>query len=228
MALLADPTPLPVNPSVLLVGLGMIGAGATATTGLVIMGARWAARLGWAVCAAGAVVAVIRPIDGYWIAALVITTIGAAGLLSLRGRIRRLPSATGPPDRAVLLPLVLLATPIALGISGAGPSWAVLVVGLGAMVTAYGYTRVVLGGLVATRVLWPVAAIASSPLLDLPGAIVAVAMALTVATLAWHSSVKVAFHPPRKAGSTFPIPPELAPAEVLDAAGIDDRGRKKK
>jgi hypothetical protein len=228
VALLVDPTPLPVNPSVLLVGLGLIGAGAVATTGLVVLGARWAARLGWLVCGAGAVVAVIRPIDGFWVAALLITTVGTAGLIGMRGRIRRLPSATGPPDRAVVLPLLLLAAPLAIGLSGAGPVWAALVIGLGAAVVAYAYARVIPGGLLAARIVWPAAALGAAPFLELAGAIVAPALALAVLAVAWHPSVKMAFHPPRKTGSTFPIPPELAPTEVLDAAGIDDRGRRKK
>jgi hypothetical protein len=35
----------------------------------------------------------------------------------------------------------------------------------------------------------------------------------------------VAFYPPRETGKAYPIPPELAPKEVLDAAEIDERGR---
>jgi hypothetical protein len=42
---------------------------------------------------------------------------------------------------------------------------------------------------------------------------------------AWGSSVKASYHPPREVGTTFPVPPELAPAEVLDAAEIDDTGK---
>jgi hypothetical protein len=49
--------------------------------------------------------------------------------------------------------------------------------------------------------------------------------ALVVLAMAWHPEVKVAFHPPRETGRVFPIPPELAPKEILDAADLDERGR---
>jgi hypothetical protein len=50
-------------------------------------------------------------------------------------------------------------------------------------------------------------------------------LALAVLILAWHPSVKVSFHPPREVGSVFPIPPELAPSEIREAAHLDERGR---
>ena len=42
---------------------------------------------------------------------------------------------------------------------------------------------------------------------------------------AWHPSLKVAFDPPTESGSTYAIPPELAPQDILDAAQIDDHGK---
>jgi hypothetical protein len=59
------------------------------------------------------------------------------------------------------------------------------------------------------------------------GGFTSAALGVLVAALAWDSSVRTAFHPPREAGSAYPIPPELAPKEILDEAGIDDRGRRK-
>jgi hypothetical protein len=68
-------------------------------------------------------------------------------------------------------------------------------------------------------------AVASTPWLGPVAGVVASALAVAVAALTWHPSVKASYHPPREVGTTFPIPPELAPREVLDAAEVDDSGR---
>ena len=77
-----------------------------------------------------------------------------------------------------------------------------------------------------TRVLWPALAIALALPMGLLSGILSAALGVTVAVLAWDSAVKTAFHPPVESGSSYPIPPELAPKDVLDAAQIDDRGRE--
>jgi hypothetical protein len=58
------------------------------------------------------------------------------------------------------------------------------------------------------------------------GAFIA-ATAAGVAALAWTVDARIAVHPLAEPGTTVPIPPELAPRDVLDAAGIDDRGRRR-
>lgn len=227
VALMIEPGPLPPTPSVLLLGVGVISSAAVSTTGMVVAGAGWAHRLGWMVIAVTALIAVVRPIDVAWVIGALSTMAAALAMVSIAGRIRKLPTAAGPPSRAVLLPLVLLATPIALGVTASGPLWPALVIGLGALLTALLYARVIFGGLVAARVIWPGAALALSPLLEPAGTVVAIVLAIAVMMLAWHPSAKTAFHPPRLTGSTFPIPPELAPHQVLDAAQIDDTGNPK-
>jgi hypothetical protein len=128
----------------------------------------------------------------------------------------------------VLAPLILLVTPALLGLAGNQASPVpLLIVGLSAPVAAFLYSRVLPGGLIAIRILWPLLAVASSPFLGWWAGVLAVAIAGTVAFLAWDDSVKAAYHPPREVGSTFPIPPELAPREIRDAAGIDEKGRPK-
>ncbi len=57
-----------------------------------------------------------------------------------------------------------------------------------------------------------------------PGSLAAIA-GVAVVIAAWHPAVKASYHPPVEAGTSFPIPPELAPGEILDAAEIDDSGR---
>ena len=44
--------------------------------------------------------------------------------------------------------------------------------------------------------------------------------------LAWTKPARIAVQPLVERGRPVPIPPELTPTEILDAAGLDDRGRK--
>jgi len=226
-ALLVDPGPLAPG-SVLLVGWGLLTMATIAIVGMIVVGGRWALRTALAVVVASLLIAVVRPIDLIWFVAL-IGSIGAGALLFLpmvtKG-IRKLPSATGPPARAVLVPLLLAATPFSIGLAAWDhPTGATLVVGLSASLAALWYSRVLPGGLYAVRLGWPLLAVGLAPFQALPIAMVSVVTAFAVLVVAWHREVKVAFHPPRESGRVFPIPPELAPKEVLDAAEIDERGR---
>lgn len=227
VAIVVDSTPLSAAPA-FLVGLGLLAMSTVALVGMVVSGGRWAHRLGVTALGFGAILAVIRPIDFMWVVSVVISATALVALLSptLMGSIRKLPSASGPPPRAVASPLLLLATPAVLGFLGNDATvWALLVVGVSAPNVAFLYSRVIPGGLIAIRLLWPAMALALSPWLGWLAGVAAAILAVTVAALSWDASVKASYHPPREVGSTFPIPPELAPKEVLDAAEIDDTGR---
>jgi hypothetical protein len=229
VALIAGSEPL--GPAeALLAGIGLLSLGTVSVVGMTITGGRWAHRLGVLSVTAGLVIAAMRPVDGFWFFALAASTVAGASLFmpQVTGRIRRLPAATGPPQTAVVVTLVLLSVPFALGVlAGSSQAWALLTVGLSAPVFAFGFSRVVPGGLIGVRVVWPLMALGLAPFLGVAAAIVAVLAAVGVAAMAWRPEVKAAFHPPRESGSTYPIPPELAPGDVLDAADIDDRGRRR-
>jgi len=229
VALMVDPTPLEPVPA-LLTGLGLLGMSTVATVGMIVVHGRWAHRLGLATMAATLVLAIIRPIDFMWFVGLALSTAAIVALLSpkVTGGIRKLPSASGPPPRAVGAPLLLLMAPVLLGLVGNGAQpWALLVVGLSAPSVALLYSRVVPGGLLAIRLFWPILAMGLSPWLGWWAGSMSVALAVAVAVISWHESVRASYHPPQEAGTTFPIPPELAPTEVLDAAQIDESGRPK-
>lgn len=226
-ALIVDGDPL--RPAgALLVGLGLLATATVSTIGMVVVGGRWAYRLGFVSLALDIAVAGVREIDLAWVAGTITTSLSLMAMLSptVTSGIRKLPAAAGPPPRAVLPPLILLVTPAALGLVGREPpAWALLIVGISAPVAAFLYSRVLPGGLVSIRVVWPLLAMALSPALGWLAGGTAVVIAVVVALVAWDRSVKASYHPPREVGSTFPIPPELAPKEVLDAARIDDKGR---
>lgn len=227
IALLVDPGPL-APWSVFLVGLGLLETATVGVIGVIVVGGRWAWRTVMAMLGFTLVLAVLRPIDALWIIALAASIFsGALYSLPVVGRgMRKLPAATGPPWRAVLAPLILLAMPAILGLAAwEGPTPATLVVAIGAPVAALWYSRVLPGGLIVLRIGWPLLAFGLAAFQPVYATVASIAFGLGVAVLAWHPEVRVAFHPPREMGSVFPIPPELAPSEVLDAARLDERGR---
>lgn len=227
LAIVVDSSPFSTAPA-LLIGVGLLGMSTVSLVGMVVAGGRWAHRLGLVTLGFTAILAIVRPIDVVWVVGVALTALSFAALLSpaVTSSIRRLPSASGPPPRAITPPLLLLAVPVVLGFLGnAATPWALLVVGISAPNVAFLYSRVLPGGLLAIRLLWPATALALSPLLGWGAGIAAGLAAIAVAGSAWDDSVKASYHPPREVGSTFPIPPELAPKEVLDAADIDDTGR---
>lgn len=229
VAVVVDRGPFDPAPA-LLVGIGLIATATVASVGMIVVGGRWAHRLGVGALGATLVVALVREIDVLWVAGIVTTALGFVAMFSptLTDTIRQLPSASGPPPRAVAPALLLVAAPVILGFAGQDATpWALVVIGLTAPLVGFLYSRVFPGGLLAVRLLWPLLALALTPLLGWVAGVVTAALALTLALLAWHPSVKASYHPPREVGTTFPIPPELAPKEILDAADIDDRGRRK-
>lgn len=229
VALIVDSGPFGGAPTFLL-GLGLLVSATVATIGMIVVRGRWAHGLGLTTLVLTVPLAVIRDIDVVWVVGTVTTALGFVALLSpaLTATIRKLPSASGPPPRAVAPALVLLAAPALLGLVGnQATPWALLVVGLTAPNAAFLYSRVLPGGLLAIRLVWPLLTLAFTPLLGWLAGTVAAAMALVVAVSAWDASVKASYHPPRETGTTYPIPPELAPKEVLEAAEIDEKGRRR-
>lgn len=228
VALLIEESPLETAPAFLL-GLGLLAMSTVAMMGMIAVGGRWAHRLGLTDLAFMLILAVIRPVDVFWFVALGLTAVAlaASGSPVVTRSIRKLPSATGPPPRAITPPLLLLAAPAVVGLLGndAEP-WALLVVGISAPNVAWLYSRVVPGGLLAIRLVWPTLAIVLSPWLGWWAGTASVVIAVSVVVLSWHKTVRASYHPPQETGTTFPIPPELSPSEVLDAAEIDEKGNR--
>ncbi len=226
LALDADIAPV----AALLMGIGMIPTATVATVGMVVVGGRWARRLGLTGLGMTVVTALITSVGPLWVVGLGLTSIGAGAMFlpSTLSRIRKLPAATGPPWRAVAVPLLLVTAPFAYGVAAGGShAWALALAGIGAPLTAFAYARVIPGGLLALRIGWPALALGVAPVLAPPAGITSAVLGVATAALAWHPSVKAAFSPPRETGSSYSIPPELAPSEILEAADIDERGRRR-
>lgn len=228
-ALLVDAGPWQSAP-VFLIAVGLLIMATVSTVGMIVVGGRWAHRLGLATLAITLVPAALRDTDLVWFIGVASTAVALVALLSpaLTRSIRRLPSAGGPPPGAITPAMLLLAAPAVFGLIGNhAPPWALLTVGLTAPNAALLYSRVLPGGLLAIRLVWPALAMALSPVLGMPVGVASALAGVLVAVLAWDRSVKTSYHPPREVGTTFPIPPELAPPEVLDAAEVDEKGRRR-
>lgn len=215
--------------SAFVLGAGLLVIVAVSIVGMIAGAARWARHLGLGVSGAMLALGLLFPLSGWTIAAMVLAGVSIAGLAgtSFEGMIRQRPPADGPPARAVLLTLVLLVAP---------PIWAVAVpdglglpAGLGVALCWAGmawYGKAAAGSLLAVRFVIPFALVIVAALGDLRvGALVALT-GLAVAALAWTVDARIAVHPLAEPGTTVPIPAELAPRDILDAAGIDDRGRR--
>ncbi len=214
-----------------LAGSDLLLLATVGVVGMVLSGGRWARRLSLGVSGAGYLLALLRPIDGLWWAGVVLTSLSTLLLYLpvVTRNIRKLPSASGPPARAVALPLVLLVVPFPLALASLGETHPLaVVIAVMALLSAFWYVRVLPGGLIAVRIIWPLVAVALAWPLGIVAGLISVAAAVAVALLAWSKEVGVAFYPPVERGTAVPIPPELAPPEVLDAADLDDRGRPRK
>lgn len=212
--------------AVVLMALSLWIAATASVAGMLVARSRWARRLALGLTGAHGVVALLFPVDRWWGLAAVLTagTAIVVGGPLLDGQIRPRPPAAGPPTRAVLIPLTLIAVPFALGAFG-GDGWAVVAGALSSLVAAYWFIRTLPAALAVVRLLWPLTSLALGWPMGRPVGLVAAVAAVTVAALAWHPTVATAVRPLTGKGSPVPIPPELAPSDVLDAADIDDRGR---
>jgi hypothetical protein len=225
--LVLGPAFLPVEAAALL-GADLVLLAAVSATGMLIGAARWAHRLGVAVAASELLLALGLEVDAAWVVAIGCTAAALVGLVGgwTRTAVRSLPPADAPPRAAVVLVLVMLAAPglVALA-SGDGLGWGAWTVVLLTYLAAGVYARAIPGSLLAVRIGIPVSLAASPAVSELPAAVM-VPGAIALAALAWQRGVRLAVRPLARPGRAVPVPPEIVPAEILDAAGIDEHGRR--
>lgn len=227
-ALIVDPGDLFVS-QVLLLGLGWLLLTTVGTVGLLLVGGRWAQRTLIAATMIGFYVALFRPLGTYSVIGLAVTGAALVVLLApqLGPRVRQLPAADGPPKHAVAAMLVPLGLPALLGLVQADSNgWVLLAAVLGPCAT-FLYARTIPGGLVAIRFGLPLVVLVLAVPMGMPHGVIAVLVVAVGTALAWRPDVAVAFHPVVEKGTSFAIPPELAPKEILDGAGIDETGKRR-
>lgn len=225
-AIMLDPGAYHPN-SVLLTGLGWLLLSTVATVGLVLVGGRWALRTLVGVLGTTLWVGAVIPLSPWSMAGLGASAVALILLLSPRQHrlVRKLPSASGPPARSVVVTLAALGLPLGLGLIPADPNSWVIVMAASGPLTALLYSRTIPGGLAAIRFGLIGVSLALAALMPLPHAIVAVLASASITAAAWSADVAVAFRPLIEKGTSYAIPPELAPKEILDGAGIDEKGQ---
>ncbi|HEX9645228.1 MAG TPA: hypothetical protein VGC11_14650 [Acidimicrobiia bacterium] len=228
--LAVDDTPFAAE-SAALVAMGMVVLSVTSIAGVLLSRGRWSRPVAAGVAAGW--IALASSSDPSWLSLATIGLAAAAlgGTLGpwLGRWLRHRPSTDGPPPAAVIALLLLLATPAMVavtspgGISAAG--WALAGWSLA---LALGLARTVPGALIGLRVIHPLASIGAG---ITAGAAAAVALGVlggAAAVAGWRREVAVALAPALvRRSDAMRIPPELAPPDVLDAAGLDDLGRRR-
>lgn len=212
-------------------GAGLLLISAVSIVGMVAGAARWALRLALVSAAAMVALGLVFPLTPWTVTAMALAGVAAAGLAGtgFDGLIRQRPPADGPPARSVLLGLLLLASPplcALLAPDGLGVSALVAVATMWA--TMVWYVKAAPGALLAVRFVGPLVLAVAAVIEGLPAGVIIGLTSVGLAALAWTVEARIAVHPLAEPGTTVPIPPELAPRDVLDAAGIDDRGRRRK
>jgi hypothetical protein len=227
---IASSTDTYADSSALILGAGLLVVVAVSIVGMVAGASRWALRLGLAASASMIALGVLFPLTGWTLASMMLAGASVAGLAgtTFDRLIRQRPPADGPPARAVILSLLLLVSP---------PLWAVATpdgldaASLAAVAACWAvmawYTKAAPGALLAVRVALPAALAVSALFSGVPTGVLIALTAIGVGALGWSVDARIAVHPLAEPGTTVPIPPELAPRDILDAAGIDDRGRRK-
>jgi hypothetical protein len=71
----------------------------------------------------------------------------------------------------------------------------------------------------------PISTVAATILTGAPRGLIWLAIGAVLTALAWHRDIRLAIHPLAGEGRAVPMLPEMVPAEIRQAAGIDERGR---
>ena len=203
--------------------------GTVIAVGVALARGRWTRRAAFLLLGSQAILGVFLEVDGWWIAAVAVSALSIAAVAGpwLSRWLRKLPRSDGPPPKAVGLNLGLIALPALVAVTAPEgvPAGGWLLTGF-TLIAAWAYSRAWLPALWAVRVALPLLGIAAAAVLPWWGALV-LGMGVTMLTaLAWSPEVRQAtLSPAAVPVDLIPIPPELAPPEVLEAAGLDDRGK---
>ncbi len=207
---------------------GLLVLVSIAIVGMLVGASRWGRVLGLVTAAAGPAIAVAVPIDPVWIAGLALSAAAIYGLAgnATLGAIRTLPAADGPTPRVVAFTLALAAIPTLVASASPGGldggEWVMIVAGA---VTAAVYAKATAGAVWAVRVLFPVVTVAAAVITGMPTGLLWLVVGVGVGAFGWTKEARVAVRPLVEQGRAVPMFPEMVPSDILDAAGLDERGR---
>lgn len=213
-----------------LVGVNLILLTTVSIVGVLVGSARWARWLGVGVAGAGLLTALGGVVDHWWWIGVAVSGGSLAAMTGtwLKGMVRERPSAAGPPWQAVGLSLLLLAIP---GIIGAASPDGLGVMGWTAAASAFAsgilYAKAGPLSLITVRFFLPVLFMIAGLTSGMPEGLVMFGVTFASLMLAWTKPARLAVRPLEERGTTVRMPAELAPPDILEAAGLDDRGHRK-
>lgn len=228
--LMGGPSPLASGPAAM-VAIVAIALSLVAAAGLLFSRRRWSLWLVVAIALGELALTAVLDLStsGTAVAVAVAAVQVAAVMATAGGWVRPAPNPQGPPPLAVGLLLVLLGFPALVaavnadGIAVAAVAGAVLVAS-----AAIVYSRSGVPALWALRAMVPLGAALAAAATSLPGSLVVATVGLGLTTVSWSRVVRDAATPLLPLRSPgYRIPPELAPPEILDAAGLDDKGHRR-
>ena len=224
-----DPKPYSEQ-SALLITIGLVALTLATVSGVLLARGRWSRWMSLVVAALWFMQGIIRSIDLPGVATIV-AAVAAASIAAgpwLGRWLRRLPAVDAPPPAAAILLLLLTGTPALIGFAAGGstPGPAGWILTAWSWLLALGLARAATPALWAGRFGHGPISVAGGLVLGLStGSTVLIKAAIEVALL-WRRDLHLAVSPllPQRA-SIVAIPPELMNPAVLEAAGLDDRGR---
>lgn len=219
--------------SALMAATSIVLLGCVTTVGYLLNRGHWTQRTLLAHAAAGLLTgAVTIPGAGWgqlWWSAGLLSAVQAGVSLSPIPKpwVRRRKAAGGPGPLASSIPLLLVATPMVIGLAiPVGPGMAASLLAWSALPLAFAFAQSYRWSLWVLRLAYPAMTILALSGESLWSKIGIVAISGITVALSWTTDASVAVtRPPMTRTGVFPIPPELTPDDVLDAAGIDGSGR---
>ncbi len=229
VGLAVDPDPFSEQ-SAILITIGSVVLSVATVSGVLLARGRWSRWMSLVVAGLWFAQALSRPFDlagGVTIATAVAAASIAAGPW-LNRWLRRLPATDAPPATAVVLLLLLTSTPAVVGftVGGDSPGLAGWALSLWSGLLAFGLARALSPALWAGRFGHIPVSLAGGLVLGFPAGSAMLVKAAFEAALLWRRDLHLAVTPllPIR-GSAVAIPPELMDPALLEAAGLDDRGR---
>jgi hypothetical protein len=214
-----------------MVAVSLLMLTAVAIVGTLVVGGRWARRLSIGLAGSTLVLSpLVETHPALWVLGIALSgyALAEAAGTGLAAVVRRLPSASGPPVQALMIPLLALGWPALLALSQPsgvdGWDWLAATTML---LLGFWYSRALPAALWVGRIGMLVPALLSVAFVPTPLWLLPLTGAAAITTLAWTKNARIAVQPLIQRGRQVPIPAELAPSEILDAAGLDDRGRRR-
>lgn len=214
-------------PSNSLVVVGLVLVTTVACIGLTVNHGRWASRTLIITTLVSTLLVLLSAPSPLWYAAVGGVGVSVVILVSgaLEPLIRQLPPPAPLPRPTLLLLLSLIGTPLLLGLIGGESPAHITFAGL-AIFLAWRLGQGGPVGLWLSRLVLPLAGIWATAATPSPERYLVLAAVMSMTGAAWTKATGLVTVPLVTHAQLKPVFAELAPADILAAAGYDERGKK--